>query len=273
MRFVGAGLSDVGLIREANEDSAVLGPRLALVADGVGGAAAGEVASACAAHAVLSTVAESPGKDPLATLSEAFGAAQRSVQVGIQHDLDRLGMATTLTAVVSDGDRLGLGHVGDSRAYALSDGVLTQLTSDHTYVQRLVEQGTHRADELSDHPWRNVVLRSVDGDPAAPAPDLIRLDLVAGDRLLICSDGLTDMVSEEDIAAAILGVEPGHAVRALVDLALEAGGSDNITAVVVDLAEDPPYQESQIQTAAEATLLGAVGDSRNTEGVSAVEIG
>ena len=197
LRFSGAGVSDVGLVRSDNEDSAFVGPYVAVVADGVGGAAAGEVASATATYAVAATVLSRFGDLPETLLRDGAEAARASVQRGVQTDLNRLGMATTLTALVCDGERVVLGHVGDSRAYLLRDGALAQISRDHTYVQRLVDNGQLDAVAAWRHPWRNVVLRSIDGDPLEEGIDLVPVRVVPGDRLLLCSDGLSDLVPDQ----------------------------------------------------------------------------
>ena len=205
LRFSGAGVSDTGLVRSDNEDSAFVGPYVALVADGVGGAAAGEVASATAAYAVTATALSRFGEPPERVLMEGAEAAMASVRRGIQGDLNRLGMATTLTAVACDGERVVLAHVGDSRAYLFRDGTLTQLSRDHTYVQQLVDAGRLAPEGVARHPWRNVVLRSVDGDPVHEGVDLVPVPVEPGDRLLLCSDGLTDLVPDPVIAQHLAG--------------------------------------------------------------------
>ncbi|WP_395694929.1 PP2C family protein-serine/threonine phosphatase [Nocardioides sp.] len=263
LRFSGAGISDVGRVRPENEDSAFVGPYVAVVADGVGGAAAGEVASATATYAMAATALARFGDVPEVVLTAGAEAAQASVQRGVQTDLRRLGMATTLTAVVCDGDRVVLGHVGDSRAYLLRDGRATQVSRDHTYVQRLVDHGEIDAVSAAVHPWRNVVLRSVDGDPVHPAVDLVPLDVVPGDRLLLCSDGLTDLVPDEAIAGLLGGGEPEEAASALVDAALGAGGRDNVTCVVLDVVDGP-------RVVGDGQLLGAVREIANVVDPAAV---
>ncbi|WP_435746613.1 PP2C family protein-serine/threonine phosphatase [Nocardioides sp. SYSU DS0663] len=257
LRFVGSGVSDVGLVRSNNEDSGFVGGGLCLVADGVGGAAAGEVASATAAQAFLDAVASGVG-DPEEVFARATDLARAGIRRAIQRDLSRLGMATTLTAVLSDGDRVVLGHVGDSRAYRLRGGTLVRLSTDHTYVAHLLESGQLRAGDLARHPWRNVVLRSLDGDPAEQEIDVVAVDVVVGDRLLLCSDGLSDLVSEERIAELLGGPRTDDAARLLLEEALAAGGRDNVTCVVVDVVEDrePPTGE-------DAVRLGALTDAAN----------
>lgn len=265
LRFSGAGVSDVGLVRSSNEDSGFVAPYVALVADGVGGAAAGEVASATAAYAVAATALQRPGVDAARVVSEAFAAARDNVRLGVQRDLNRLGMATTLTVVVSDGRSVVLGHVGDSRAYLLRAGELRQITTDHTYVQHLVESGRLSAEGRATHPWRNVVMRSIDGDPEGGGLDITRLDARIGDRLMLCSDGLTDLVDDARIAAVLRGRDPDEAAAELTAAALRAGGKDNITCVVVDVIDGP-------RVVGDGRLLGAVYDPRNIVDAAAVRL-
>ena len=263
LRFSGAGVSDVGLVRPHNEDSAFVGPYVAVVADGVGGAAAGEVASATAAYAVSATVLARLGEEPEELLLDGLEAARASIRRGVQGDLARLGMATTLTAVVCAGRRAVLAHLGDSRAYLLRGGELTRLTTDHTYVQRLVAAGQLHPDEVVRHPWRNVVLRSLDGDPVHEGVDLVPLALAPGDRLLLCSDGLSDLVPEPTIRELAAVADPHSAAAVLTRAALEAGGRDNVTAVVLDVVDGP-------MVVGDGQLLGAVRDIANVVDPGAV---
>lgn len=241
LRFSGAGVTDVGRVRPDNEDSAFVGPYVAVVADGVGGAAAGEVASATATHAMAATALSRLGDLPEVVIRDGAEAARASVQRGVQSDVQhRLGMATTLTALVCDGERVVLGHVGDSRAYVLRDGELTQVSRDHTYVQGLVDTGHLDAGAAWRHPWRNVVLRSVDGDPLDQGVDLVPVPVTPGDRILLCSDGLTDLVPDEVVADLLAAGVPDAAAAALVRAAVTAGGKDNVTCVVLDVVDGPP---------------------------------
>jgi serine/threonine protein phosphatase PrpC len=263
LRFSGAGVSDEGRVRPHNEDSGFVGPYVAIVADGVGGAAAGEVASATAAYSASAVALGRIGQLPELVLADAHAAANTGVRMGVQRDLERLGMATTLTILVTDGRHVALGHVGDSRCYLFRDGVLRQITTDHTYVQHLVETGKLAPDARVSHPWRNVVLRSVDGDPDAGGLDVVRLDVAVGDRLLLCSDGLTDLVDDHRIARVLATAEQHEAAATLTQLALDAGGRDNITCIVVDLIEGP-------RVVGDGVLLGAVRDLRNIVDPAAV---
>jgi protein phosphatase len=265
LRFSGAGVSDTGLVREGNEDAAFVGPYVALVADGVGGAAAGEVASATAAYAVSATVLGRLGEAPERLLADGSKAALAGIRRGIQDDLERLGMATTLTALVCDGERVVLGHIGDSRAYLLHEGTLTRLSDDHTYVQRLVDNGQLDPAETRRHPWRNVVLRSLDGDPVHEGLDVRTVDVVPGDRLLLCSDGLTDLVPDERLTGLLSVGDPQVAAADLTEAALAAGGRDNVTCVVVDVVEGP-------RVVGDGQPLGALRDVANVVDPAAVRV-
>jgi PPM family protein phosphatase len=256
LRFSGAGVSDVGRVRPHNEDSGFVGPYAVVVADGVGGAAAGEIASATAAYSASAVALASPERRPEQVLAEAYAAATAGVRMGVQRDLERLGMATTLTMLVTDGRDVALGHLGDSRGYLFRNGILRQLTKDHTYVQHLIDTGQLTAEDRAAHPWRNVVLRSLDGDPEGGGPDIVRLDVAVGDRLLLASDGLTDLVSDDEIADVLASEEDDEAVLTLTELALAEGGRDNITVVVVDLVDGPAV-------VGDGRLLGALLDPTN----------
>jgi protein phosphatase len=258
LRFSGRGVTDVGRVREANEDSAFAGPYVALVADGVGGAAAGEVASATVAYVVSAIARLRQDQEPAGVLRDAIEAARESLRTGIDVDLDRAGMATTLTALVTDGTTVVLGHVGDSRGYLFRDGVLRQITTDHTYVQQMVASGQLVPEQARRHPWRNVVMRSLHGGPVDvdETPDIVELDLGPGDRVLLCSDGLTDLVTDERIAEILHVPDPDAAAARLVYAALDAGGSDNVTCLVLDVVDGP-------RVSGDGELLGAVRDVVN----------
>lgn len=265
LRFSGSGSSDVGRVRPHNEDSGFLGPYVTIVADGVGGAAAGEIASATAAYAAAAVALGRLGQRPELVLAEAYAAAAAGVRTGVQRDLDRLGMATTLTLLVTDGAHVALGHVGDSRGYLLRHGELRQITQDHTYVQHLVDTGQLSPAARATHPWRNVVLRSVDGDPEGGGLDVTLLEVSPGDRLMLCSDGLTDLVDDVRIAEVLTAHEPEEASAELTRLALEAGGRDNITVLVVDLVDGP-------RVVGDGKLYGALADPFNVVDPAAVHL-
>jgi serine/threonine protein phosphatase PrpC len=254
LHFSYGAVSHVGLVREHNEDAGFAGPYLQLVADGVGGAAAGEVAAATTTYVVTALAMGRPDQDGAALLAEAVATAHRELQRGTRDDEARQGMATTLTAVLARGDEVTLVHVGDSRAYLLREGELDRLSTDQTLVQLLVDKGDLTPEQARTHPYRNVVLHSVNGDePVQPA--LRDLDLLVGDRLLLCSDGLTDFVAESGIVRALATPDPDEAAHSLVELALAEGGRDNVTCLVADLRDGP-----EVKT--DGRLLGAMGDPR-----------
>lgn len=264
LRFAGVAVSHTGLVRPANEDSGFLGPTCMLVADGVGGAAAGEIASATTAYVVSALALSDSRAEPLSLLRAGVRLAQEQVAAGVRQDPARSGMATTLTALATDGQSFGLAHVGDSRGYVLREGRLTRVTHDHTFVQRLVDEGNLDEAEVGLHPWRNVVMRSVNGDLAEGA-DITMLRLAAGDRVLLASDGLTDLVSEAHIEE-LLGAHPDEdAVEALLDAALDAGGMDNVTCLLATVVEGPAV-------IADGALVGAVRDPRNLVDAAAVRM-
>ncbi|WP_018349337.1 PP2C family protein-serine/threonine phosphatase [Longispora albida] len=227
-----AAASDLGLIRQVNEDSLLAGPKLAVIADGVGGEVAGEVASALAIEA-MAGLAETAG-DPVAAFREAVTAANAKIAAAVEADPALAGMATTLTGLLLSGDKLVLAHAGDSRAYLLREGTLTQITRDDTYIQLLVEDGRISPAEALVHPHRNVVTRVLQGSPMEATYEVRRP--VRGDRYLLCSDGLSDLASFEDIAAALRDEPDPHRCTArLIGLALAGGGHDNISVIVVDV--------------------------------------
>jgi len=258
LRFSGAGVSDIGRVREHNEDSAFVAPYVALVADGVGGAAAGEVASATAAYIVSATVIARFGDQLEAVLRESVKAVRLNLLAGARDDDSRAGMATTLTAAVTDGRRVLLGHVGDSRAYVLRAGRLRQVSRDHTYVQLLVDGGRLARAGVPSHPWRNVVLRSLQAttDTDLEDLDIIELDVAPGDRVMLCSDGLSDLVDDERMAEVLTLRDPHSAAAVLTHAALSAGGVDNVTCVVLDIVDGP-------LVVGDGRLLGAVQDVAN----------
>lgn len=249
LRF--GGRSDVGLHRHNNQDSMYAGPHLIAVADGVGGAAGGEVASAVAITAMTS-LDSGDVNDPQAALRSAAEQADTSIRETVSRDPSLNGMSTTLTVILATSDELTLAHIGDSRAYRLRGGALEQLSHDHTLVQSLIDEGEITEEEALTHPRRSWITRSLDGR-GQPELDLVRLDIEPGDRYLVCSDGLSSYVSEADIAAGLAADDPQLAAEQLTELALAAGGPDNITCVVGDLVESD-------QADRPAILAGAVVD-------------
>lgn len=253
--------SDVGLLRDGNEDAAYAGPRLLAVADGMGGHAAGEVASRLAIENVAPLDEDAPESDLLDALRSALDSAQAGIRARIAEDGTLEGMGTTLTAVLWVGTRLGLLHVGDSRAYLLRDAVLHRITHDHTYVQELVDAGQISDDEAHVHPRRSLITRALDGRSTLE-PDLSVREVQAGDRYLLCTDGLCGVVTDDTMREALLLSQPGEAADRLVDLALRGGGPDNITVIVCDVVDDEdPLPEPVVVGAAADVDLSARGGS------------
>ena len=229
--------SDVGLLREGNEDSAYAGPRLLAVADGMGGHAAGEVASALTIASMAELDSEQPSGDMLTDLASAIAAANSRLQEKIVANPAVEGMGTTLTALLWSDGHAAVCHIGDSRGYLLRQGELYQITHDHTLVQSLVDEGRISVDDVSTHPQRSLLLRALDGRSTAE-PDLSVHDAMPGDRYLLCSDGLSGVVSDETLRDTLETVaDPEAATRELIDLANAGGGPDNITCIVADVVD------------------------------------
>ncbi len=245
-RFVAAGTSDVGQVRQGNEDAYLVADSVVAVADGMGGHLAGEVASATA----LEPLRNLDGRifpDPntaLTALRDAVVAANEAVSEMAENEPSYRGMGTTLTAALVEGRRLHVAHVGDSRAYLLRGGDLSQLTDDHTLVQHLIDEGQLTHEEAATHPQRSIITRAIGVSPDIDV-DAMTLELHPDDQILLCSDGLTGVVSDEDIARTLLETDDiDQALTALVDQANAAGGPDNITAVVLRF-EDPDVDVSE----------------------------
>ncbi|MFC3573510.1 Stp1/IreP family PP2C-type Ser/Thr phosphatase [Streptomyces yaanensis] len=235
LRF--AAGSHKGMIREGNEDSGYAGPRLLAIADGMGGQAAGEVASSEVISTIVALDDDIPGSDILTSLGTAVQRANDQLRAMVEEDPQLEGMGTTLTALLWTGQRLGLVHVGDSRAYLLRDGVLTQITQDHTWVQRLVDEGRITEEEATTHPQRSLLMRAL-GSGDHVEPDLSIREVRAGDRYLICSDGLSGVVSHQTMEETLAGYHgPQETVQELIQLALRGGGPDNITVIVADVLD------------------------------------
>lgn len=249
-----AARSDRGLVRSNNEDSVYAGSRLLALADGMGGHAAGEVASQLVISALAPLDDDEPGDDLLAKLADATREGNESIADHVNADPELDGMGTTLTAILFAGKKLGLAHVGDSRAYLLRDGELTQITRDDTFVQSLVDEGRITAEQAHTHPQRSLIMRALTGNDVDPT--LTIRETRENDRYLLCSDGLSDVVSDETIATTMnkeKSVE--ECAERLVELALRSGGPDNITVIVADV------KDVDFSRPTKPIMAGAVSDA------------
>jgi PPM family protein phosphatase len=227
-----AALTDVGRVRTHNEDAVLAQPPLFVVADGLGGHEAGEVASSIAIETVRD---HAPRRPDAKALARAVKAANREVIRSAREGLGKAGMGTTLTAAIVEGSHVAIAHVGDSRAYLLHDGVLSRVSEDHSMVADMIRRGQLTEAESRYHPNRSVITRALGTDVNMLA-DTYDLDASPGDRLLLCSDGLTGML-EDGLIAEILADHraPEAATHALVDAANDAGGHDNISVIIIDI--------------------------------------
>lgn len=234
MRYLWATATHKGMVRDQNEDSVYPTSSgesedrvLVIVADGMGGHVAGEVASRIAVNAAASTDLEA---------ADRVAAGNRAIREEVARDPGLEGMGTTMTLLMVEDDLATLGHIGDSRAYLLRDGDLTQLTTDHTVAAEYVAKGELSPAEASTHPQRHMLLRTL-GLTRYVNVDEVEVELQPGDRILMCSDGLTEMVSDEKISETLAKGTPDEVVWELVEMANDAGGVDNITVAVVEALE------------------------------------
>ena len=269
MKLDFSAISDVGRVRKDNQDSGYAGPHLLAVCDGVGGAARGDIASATAIQQ-LRVLDESPaggvaedsqdGDRLLSRISDALHRAHDKIAEVVESDPSLEGTSTTATLALFDGARVGMGHVGDSRAYLFRDGELSRLTSDHTFVQALIDEGRITEEESRVHPHRNLILRAVDGVHDLE-PDLFVLELVVGDRLFLCSDGACGVLDDGRLADILSSGSPDYAAIELVRASLEAGSSDNVTCLVADVAADEATVEHDAPL-----IVGAAAELRRGRG-------
>ena len=258
LTFRSTAHSEVGLVRKNNQDSAYVSADLVVVADGMGGAAAGDLASAVAVKAITDLDADlaarleaasqqrpknapeglpdGPTGDLLAVIADALDRANQALAALTEDDPALDGMGTTLCGFALLGDGAGLVNIGDSRAYLLRDGHLSRVSKDHSWVQTLVDAGRITEEEALDHPHRSLIMRVLNGKPNHH-PDLEFLELHPGDRLLVCSDGLCGLVTDAQIAPLAANPDREVAVASLVDLAHAAGGYDNITIILTDVVD------------------------------------
>lgn len=234
----GAAVSHVGRVRTQNQDSGYAGGSLFVVADGMGGHAGGDIASAIAVRRIAETdrLDFATPQEAEFALQSAMLAANEDISAAVEDRPELTGMGTTVSAMVRVGDVIATAHIGDSRIYLLRDGELSQITNDHTFVQRLVETGRITPEEAAVHPRRSVLMRVLGDIDQSPEIDTSILGTVPGDRWMLCSDGLTSYVPLERILIAMVGSSTSaDAAEALVEEALEHGAPDNVTAIVVDI--------------------------------------
>jgi PPM family protein phosphatase len=257
LRLSYAAISDVGRVRKDNQDSGYVGPWLITVCDGVGGAARGDIASATAVQQ-LRKLDQPPTEDLLGQVAGALHRAHDRIAELVDEDPALSGTSTTATVALFDGTRLGMGHVGDSRAYLYRGREITRLTTDHTFVQSLIDEGRITEEESRVHPHRNLILRALDGIHEAD-PDLFLVDLEAGDRLLLCSDGACGVLDDARLSDILSTGSPDYAAVELVRASLEAGSSDNVTCLVADVVDaSTPAEDDD----SEPQLVGAAAELR-----------
>ncbi|MGE9782637.1 Stp1/IreP family PP2C-type Ser/Thr phosphatase [Janibacter sp. G368] len=255
LTFHFAARSDVGLVRKDNQDSGYAGPHLLVVADGMGGHAGGDLASATVITELVEIDHDSLTAAEASTqLGRAITRANGEIARTYADNAELEGMGTTVTAIMRARNKLILAHIGDSRAYLLRDGRLSQITKDHSFVQTLIDEGRITEEEASTHPQRSVVTRVLTGADD-DEPDLGAREAHLGDRYLLCSDGLSGFVAIDTIEEILTGgTPPGQAADDLVSLALRAGAPDNVTVVVADVVESGTAPSTQPQVVGSAAL-------------------
>jgi protein phosphatase len=259
--------SEIGLVRKNNQDSAYTSPTMLIVADGMGGAAAGDLASAIAVRELKAADGPHQGEAMLDALAEAIDSAAATISDLTETDPSLDGMGSTVCGLMFDGTQLGMANIGDSRAYRYRDGQLSRLTRDHSWVQTLVDEGRITEAEALEHPHRSLILKVINGQPQH-LPDLELTDAVAGDRILICSDGLCGFVTDDVIAARMAG-DREDVLAALIGLAHREGGQDNITIILADVVEGEPEGATEVLGAAAVldldNQLDRTGEQPSTE--------
>lgn len=256
VEFRYAARSDVGLTRRSNQDSGYAGPNLLVLADGMGGPAGGDIASSVAlAHLVPLDSESHPAEAMLPLLRAALQAAHEELSERSSQDSELKGLGTTCIAIMRAGNKLAMVHIGDSRAYLLRGDTLTQVTTDHSFVQYLVDTGQITPEEAEHHPQRNVVLRVLGDSQADVTPDETVREAILGDRWLLCSDGLSGVVSGETIGQVLSDYDdPGACAEELIHLALLGGGPDNITCVIADIVPSGTSGQTAPQVVGAAAL-------------------
>jgi protein phosphatase len=253
--------SNVGVIRKSNEDCGLGSPYVVAVADGMGGHAAGEVASATVIQTVKDHLNELPGNSSEYSnwLISTTNLAHSTIGDLIAADSEKRGMGTTFSTIAVLEDKIGIGHIGDSRIYRLRDGELKQVSVDHTYVQSLVDSGEITAEEAAIHPRRNLLIRAIDGIHDV-AMDIDQLDAELGDRFLLCSDGLTGVISDGLISQQLQIRDQTVAVAQLIEFALAAGAPDNVTVAICEVIND----DALLNDGTAPIVVGAIESNENS---------
>ncbi len=229
--------SEVGRVRKNNQDAGYASPTMLMVADGMGGAAAGDLASAVAATVTADADRHLEGEEMLTHMEGIIGDINARLSQLVSQDLTLDGMGTTFCGAMFDGNQFALTHVGDSRCYLLRNGELNQLTHDHSWVQQLIDEGRLTPKQAETHPHRSLIIRVLNGQKGV-RPDLELVDAAAGDRIMFCSDGLSGLISDDDIRDALAANDLAVAIEDMASAANNAGGHDNITIVLADVVED-----------------------------------
>ena len=255
LSFRAAGRSDIGLVRDNNEDSGFIGKYFLLVADGMGGHAAGELASSTTVAIIAQMDSNKEKLDNLdKKLTDIPNVITKELRNAINKDSSRAGMGTTLTAAVIQENQLKVSHVGDSRAYLVRNKQISRITKDQTYIQSLIDNNEITESEAKNHPQRSLLLQAIDGITES-IPVITSIEILENDKILLCSDGLTNVVTDEEILEIVNQFDYVGAVSALIEKALENGGPDNITVIVADLQKEK-YENKII-------VLGAAAEPRN----------
>ena len=230
-----SAFTHTGYTRQNNEDSVYAGPRLLALADGMGGHAAGEVASSLVIAELATLDEREPSGDLVAELRDTTARANAAIARFVDDRPELDGMGTTLTAMLFADDRVGLVHVGDSRAYLLRDASLSQITKDETFVQTLIDEGRLAPEEASTHPRQSIVMRALTGRELEPVLQIREVRM--GDRYLLCSDGVSDVLSPDALVEALLIEDPQRCAYLLLQAAMRAGTQDNVTCIVADVTD------------------------------------
>ncbi|WP_058234640.1 Stp1/IreP family PP2C-type Ser/Thr phosphatase [Devriesea agamarum] len=259
-----AARSDVGLVRSNNQDSGYAGSHLLVIADGMGGHAGGDVASSVAIGYLAHLDSETPATDIVAGLEETILQANDAILQRSREEPQLAGLGTTVTALLRSEGKFALAHIGDSRAYLLREGQMTQVTKDHTFVQRLMDEGRLTEEEAERHPQRSVLMRVLGDVDSEPDLDLSLRPAHPGDRWLLCSDGLSGIVSADTIAHTLTSYDqPGDCAEALVQLALKGGGPDNVTVIVADVIDLDDMPSGYPTPSTTAQVVGSAARDRN----------